>query len=145
MEHTARTLLKHHGLRYSKPREAILAFFAERDAHVSAESLYLALKQRGERLSLSTVYLNLGALTEAGLIRELDGASNEALYDSNISPHSHLVCKRCSAVMDLPLEALGGASVTQHVKERAEAHSGWRVEEPKLTLLGLCPDCQPKA
>ncbi len=142
MERDVRTLLKHHGLRYSKPRDVILSYFAERDSHVSAESLYLALKQRGEHLSLSTVYLNLGALKEAGLIRELGGLSGEALYDSNISPHYHLVCKSCGAVVDLPLEMLDGTSVTRRVKEHAEAHFGWHVEEPKLTLLGVCPDCQ---
>lgn len=137
-----RSLLKHHGLRYSKPREAIMAFFAERDTHISAENLYLALKQRGEQLSLSTVYLNLNALKEAGLIRELEGVAGEALYDSNVSPHYHLVCQRCGAIADLPQEALGSAALGRHLKEQAEAYSGWRVEEPKLMLRGICRDCQ---
>jgi hypothetical protein len=50
-----------------RPRELILDFFGEGGRHISAEGLYLALCERGEKISLSTVYLNLGVLKSAGL------------------------------------------------------------------------------
>ncbi len=79
-----REVLQTHGLRYSRPREVILTFFGERDRHVSAEELHLELRTRGENLSLSTVYLNLGVLKQAGLVREVSGVGGEAFYDSNV-------------------------------------------------------------
>ena len=137
-----RRTLKAHRLRYSKPREVILSLFGERDRHISAEQLYLELKQRGEDLSLSTVYLNLGVLRGAGLIREFSGVGGEALYDSNIEPHHHLLCKGCGAVLDLPIPEVEGDSPSKFLKKHAEAASGWQVEEPTLELKGICPGCK---
>ncbi len=119
-----------------------MSFFRERQTHVSAEGLYTVLKQRGENLSLSTVYLNLNVLAGAGLVREFGGVSGGALYDSNIEPHHHLLCKKCGAVLDLPVPHVGGVSPSRFLKEHAEEASGWQVEEPTLELKGVCPDCR---
>lgn len=136
-----RALLNEHGLRYSRPREAILAYFREGAKHVTAESLYRVLKARGHRFSLSTVYLNLGALKQAGVIREFRGNGGEALYDSNIALHYHLICRCCGVVTDLP-EGVVTGEAAQRYKGQVETHSGWRVEEPNLNFYGLCPGCQ---
>lgn len=138
----SRELLQAHGLRYSRPREVILTYFGERAVHVSAEDLHHELKMRGENLSLSTVYLNLGVLKHAGLVRELGGLGGEALYDSNIGPHHHLICTRCGAILDLPEVALADTTLTQLLKRRAETSSGWQVDEPSIDLQGVCPQCQ---
>lgn len=138
---TIRTLLAHHGLRYSRPRKVILAYFREADKHVNAEGLYSALKKRGHNLSLSTVYLNLGVLKDAGLVREFHGVGGESLYDSNVSQHYHLICKRCNRVIDVPDGVTVGETPTQF-RQRAEQVSGWQVDEPNLNLYGTCPACQ---
>lgn len=137
-----RHLLQENGLRYSKPREVILGYFKERDKHESAESLYFALKDRGHNLSLSTVYLNLSVLKEAGLIREFKGATGESVFDSNVTPHHHLICKTCGLVIDLPNLKISGQTPKQFFKRHAESVSGWTVDEPNLDLFGCCPECQ---
>lgn len=134
-----RELLKEHDLRYSRPREAILAYLHEGHSHLSAESLYLALKQRGEDLSLSTVYLNLGVLTEAGLIREFRGASGESLYDRNVTPHYHLICDVTGEVRDVPVLKIDGMPLGRFLKEKIEEATGWTVAEPQLHLRGISP------
>jgi Fe2+ or Zn2+ uptake regulation protein len=134
-----RNLLKDSGLRYSRPRASILTFFREADYHISAEDLYLTLKRRGENLSLSTVYLNLATLTEAGLIRQFNGVAGEALYDSNVAPHYHLICKETGEVMDVPLPMIDGVPLTRYLKERFEKLTGWEIEEPTLELRGVSP------
>ena len=139
----ARALLHRHGLRYSKPREVILSYFRERDKHVSAERIYLDLKERGHHLSLSTVYLNLGVLKRAALIREFSGPGGEALYDGNVSPHHHLICKSCGRVIDLPWPQGSSETPAQTMRQHAERISGWRVDEPHLDLSGVCPGCSP--
>jgi Fur family peroxide stress response transcriptional regulator len=139
---TPREILHEHGLRYSRPREVILGYFNERDTHVSAEELYLELKRRGEPLSLSTVYLNLGVLKTAGLVREFVGVGGEALYDSNVGPHHHLICKGCGAILDLPELMVTQLPLSTFLKQQAENGSGWQIDEPNLDLLGLCPACQ---
>jgi Fe2+ or Zn2+ uptake regulation protein len=137
-----REVLQSHGLRYSRPRETILSFFGERDMHVSAEDLYLELKKRGENLSLSTVYLNLSVLKQAGLVREFGGLGGEALYDSNVGPHHHLICTACGAVRDVPEVTFTETTLTELLKTHAQDSSGWQIGEPNIDLHGLCPDCQ---
>ena len=134
-----RNVLKTNGLRYSRPREVILGFLLEEDRHVSAESLYLNLKQRGEDLSLSTVYLNLSALADAGLVCAFRGPSGESLYDSNVSPHYHVVCKETGAILDVPAPIIDGKPIGRYLKEAIEATTGWQVDEPHLSLSGVSP------
>lgn len=134
-----REVLKEFGLRYSRPRETILGYLLEKDRHVSAESLYVDLKQRGEVLSLSTVYLNLSTLAEAGLVREFKGPTGQALYDSNVTPHYHVVCRETGEVRDIPAPQINGVSLGRFLKEYVEAATGWQVDEPRFSLTGLAP------
>lgn len=137
-----RTVLKEHGLRFSRPRELILAYLLEENKHVSAEGLYLALKQRGENLSLSTVYLNLNVLAEAGLVREFKGTSGQAFFDSNTAPHYHVVCRETGEILDVPAPTVEGKPLGRFLKETIEAATGWRVDEPRLSLTGVSPEAQ---
>lgn len=135
-----RSLLHHHGLRYSRPREAIMELFREGSSHVSAESVHLSLRERGEDVSLSTVYLNLNVLRDAGLVQEFRGVAGESLYDHNVSPHYHLICKESGQVVDVPALEIDGVPLGRYLKERIERETGWAVDEPKFDLRGLSPD-----
>lgn len=135
----ARTVLEEHGLRYSRARAAIVAFLLERDRHVSAEGLHRALNERGEPVSLSTVYLNLGVLAECGVVRELTGAGGETLFDSNADPHAHLVCTETGDVLDVDLPTVEGEPLLRYVQRTLEQATGWRVDEPRLQLRGRSP------
>lgn len=134
-----RDVLKDHGLRYSRPRQVILEFMLEENKHVSAEGLYLALKHRGEDLSLSTVYLNLSVLASSGLVREFKGAAGQSFYDSNVSPHYHVVCKETGEILDVAAPIIDGKPLGRYLKETIEAATGWIVDEPRLSLGGLSP------
>lgn len=131
-----REVLRDCGLRYSRPREAILAYMGGGGRHESAESLYQALRDRGEDLSLSTVYLNLGVLVGAGLLREFVGARGESLYDGNVEPHYHLICGDTGEVVDVPPPTIEGRSLGAFLKAYVERVTGWQVEEARLSLRG---------
>ncbi len=136
-----RDLLKEKGLRFSRPRAVILSFLREQNIHITAEQLYSTLRARGEKLSLSTTYLNLMTLKKAGLIRELKGLGDETLYDSNvIDPHYHIVCDRSGKVVDIPELKIDGVPLTQYLKEKAEELTGWQVELPEIHLRGISPN-----
>jgi Fur family peroxide stress response transcriptional regulator len=131
-----RELLRRHGLRYSRPREVMLAFMASERRHIGAEGLQQALRERGEDVSLSTVYLNLGVLVEAGLLREFKGAQGESVYDTTTEPHDHLICKETGEVVDVPLPTIDGALLPDFLKDYVERVTGWQVDEVRLSLLG---------
>ena len=134
-----RTHLRQHGLRYSRPRAAIVSFFREEDRHVSAEDLHQELQARGTALSLSTVYLNLNVLSDAGVVREFQGKQGQKLYDSNVSPHYHLIDKDTGEVVDVPAPTVDGVPLGTFLKRTVEAATGWELEEPKVHLRGRAP------
>ena len=134
-----RHVLRARGLRYSRPRRVILGFLSERDLHVSAENLYVALKKRGEELSLSTVYLNLGVLAEAGLVRAFSGANGEVLYDSNPSEHYHVISPDTGEVIDVTPPVIDGRPLGEFLRSYVEKQTGWEIDEPHVTLRGRAP------
>lgn len=138
--HNIRQLLRDRGLRYSRPREAILEFFGQVGGHVSAEDLHQTLKSRGEDVSLSTVYLNLGVLREAGLIMEFSGAAGESIYDGNVTPHYHLICSETGEIHDVPEIEINGEPVSRYLQRRIEEETGWIIDEPSLGLRGYRPE-----
>lgn len=140
-----RDMLRDRGLRYSRPREAILAYMAETPRHASAEALYQALRERGEDVSLSTVYLNLGVLVEAGLLREFKGVHGESLYDASVEPHYHLICRETGEVVDVPMPTVDGIALASFLKAYVERLTGWEVDEAHLSLRGRPPGRGPAA
>ena len=134
-----RAQLRRHGLRYSRPREAIMEIFREGSSHISAESLHHSLKQRGEDVSLSTVYLNLNVLRDAGLVQEFRGMGGESLYDHNVDPHYHLICRETGKVVDVPAIEVDGIPLGRFLKDRIEQETGWTIDEPRFDLRGLSP------
>ena len=58
------------GIKYSKQREAILAYLHSTTEHPTAETIYTNLKQENAKLSLGTVYRNLNLLAASGEIQK---------------------------------------------------------------------------
>ena len=59
------------GLKYSKQRESIKLFLAERKDHPTADVIYLNIREQFPHISLGTVYRNLALLSELGEIKKL--------------------------------------------------------------------------
>ena len=136
-----RELLHEHGLRYSRAREQILRTFQGPDCgHLSAEELHRRLRDTGEDISLSTVYLNLAVLRDAGLLREFKGASGQSVFDVNAQPHYHLICTETGAIHDLPAIDVDGVPLTVFLREEIRRRTGWDIEEPTISLRGRRPD-----
>ncbi len=119
--------------RYSKQRQLVLDAVRARADHPTADQIYLDVRQADEKISRGTVYRNLGSLAADGELSgvRLPGADR---YDYRTDRHYHLVCARCGAVLDVPMEyqtALDGQMEAQ----------GFVVQRHRLVFEGLCPDC----
>ncbi len=132
-----RDLLHKHGLRYSRAREAILLAFRQPDSgHLSAEQLHQSLRASGEDISLSTVYLNLTVLRDAGLLREFKGASGQSVFDVSAHPHHHLICADTGEIHDVPEIEVNGMPLGKFLQEEIRRRTGWEIEEPAISLTG---------
>lgn len=123
-------------IRYSRKREAILQAIRGTDTHPSADWVYHTLKPAHPDLSLGTVYRNLNFLREQELIRCVGVVGGQERFDAVTAPHSHFVCDKCGAVLDLP--RVGADS---DLDGRVEREYGLRVDHHDLVFHGTCGNC----
>lgn len=96
------------GLRPTRQRLALAGLLIGdgRDRHVTAESLYGACADAGERVSLATVYNTLRAFCAAGLMREITVDGSKSYFDTNISDHPHFFWEDTATLSDAPADEL---------------------------------------
>lgn len=116
----------------NKNAELILSLVNESHDHLTAEQLYLQTKERGAKMSLSTVYNNLASLYKQGLIHKVVMEGCPDRYDRAVR-HDHLVCKRCGKLSDVTLEDLTA---------RIEREVGMPILSYDLRINYLCDECR---
>lgn len=93
--------------------------------------------------ALSSLYRNLGVLEDAGVLRRVastDGQARYELAEELTEHHHHLVCRSCGRVEDVDASPRLESAMTR-VMEQIAAASGFRPEEHRLDVVGLCADC----
>ena len=95
--------LRSRGLRPTQQRRAILRTLRQQPkTHFTAEAMHALLRIQDNFVSLATVYNTFHEFERTGLIRALAGTAPSVTYDSNLSPHGHLVVEDSGEVIDLP-------------------------------------------
>lgn len=127
---------KYPKFRITEPRKAILTYMIDTDRHPTAEEIYQYLKQDFKSISLATIYNSLHFLVEAGYLYELTQAGSGTRYDFVGDRHYHMICKRCGRVDDFyyhDIHVINQAAIDQ---------TGYQIQQTKIELYGLCPQCQ---
>lgn len=122
--------------KHSRKREAILACLRSTTCHPTAEWLYQSLKPTIPDLSLGTVYRNLAMFKEEGLAISVGTVGGLERFDGNTAPHTHFICTRCNAVLDLH-----EINLTDDFLQDVHQRAGGSITDYRLSFYGLCPDC----
>lgn len=101
------------GLRPTRQRIALAALLVGdgRHRHVTAESLFDASRDAGDRVSLATVYNTLRAFCEAGLLQEITVDGTKSYFDTRIDDHPHFYWEDTQTLTDAPADQLEIASL----------------------------------
>ena len=102
------------------------------DGHMTAEQIFLELKNTEPKVVQATVYNNLNTLYQEGLIRRLSIEGSPDLYDK-IRKHDHLVCKKCGTLSDITFDDL---------TKNLEKQLGEGILSYDLKVFYLCPKCR---
>lgn len=127
--------LRRHGLRLTQPRRRLVAAL-RRAGHATPEQLAAAVAQEGPPMALSTVYRNLEALAEAGLVTHthLDhGPPSYHLVDHGV--HLHLLCTGCGAIAEADPSAAAGLA------GNLRRSHGFVADVTHMAIHGRCADC----
>ncbi len=122
-------------LKHSRQREALLELLRSVTCHPSAERLYAELKKDYPRMSLATVYRNLGVLCECGEAIRLDVGDGTVHYDAQTFDHNHFFCTSCHRLDDIGGDELDG------VDHLLEDKYGVRIESHSFIFYGKCREC----
>lgn len=132
-------LLRDKGCRITPQRLAILRLLVLSRSHPSAEQMHVRLLRRFPTMSLATVYKTITLLKQAGEVLELQFSELGNRYDGlRPSPHPHVICTRCGAIVDADDPLLCDAA------ERVARETGYAVFSHRLDFFGLCPACREK-
>nr|WP_221376501.1 Fur family transcriptional regulator [Actinoplanes polyasparticus] len=124
------------GQRNTKQRTAVSAVLAEAEGFYSAQELHARLKERGERVGLTTVYRTLQGLADAGEIDVMRPPGGEHLYRRcSQGHHHHLVCRECGSAVEVE-----GPAVETWADKVASRH-GYVDVSHTLEIFGTCPTC----
>jgi len=125
-------MMRRAGLRPSLQRLAVLSYVAGRRTHPTPDEIFTEMAPKFPSLSRTTVYNALHALTDAGLLRELDIEAGCQRYDlAPQTPHGHFVCRMCGRIFDMPLP----------LNIDLGAMEGFRTEAVDFRARGVCPAC----
>lgn len=75
--------------------------------HLSADDIYEKVKKKEPQIGRATVYRNIEAMAEEGLIRRFPGINGKTYYECNNATHAHLVDEKSGIFCDFPIENIG--------------------------------------
>ena len=89
--------------RVTKHRTSVLRIIVESKQPISAEEIYLKLKENSISINLSSIYKILDSLSNKNIISKcILGDDNKTSYEITSSTHMHhLICKQCKEVLDV--------------------------------------------
>jgi Fe2+ or Zn2+ uptake regulation protein len=124
------------GIKPTYQRIIILDHLAgNKKKHLTAESIYKALREKTPTLSLTTVYNTLNSFAEAGIVSAITITGTEVRYEYAMVPHHHLLCKECGRIIDIDIQCPNA---------RRKRIKGYKIEEVHGYFKGICKTCLRK-
>jgi len=117
------------GMRVSKQRRFILELLWQAQEHLSAREIYDRLNRQGKDIGHTSVYQNLEALSEKGIIECIDRADGR-LYGNISDPHSHINCLDTNQILDVHIE------LPPDLLRQVEAQTGVKITNYTIDFYG---------
>jgi Fe2+ or Zn2+ uptake regulation protein len=125
-----------HGLRASAARRIVLEALLAAGRPVTAEAIARGLDRRFRPSDVGSVYRNLDALEQIGIVGRLAPGDGAALYAlAPAAGDGWVACERCHEVHVV------GARALATVREAARSALGYEVSFAHVPLVGVCPAC----
>jgi Fur family ferric uptake transcriptional regulator len=131
------TLLREHGFRVTKGKQALLQALHAHNAPLSVGALHEALGKHAP--NPTTLYRSLLDLANAGIVRRTD--LNTGIAHFEYTPerphHHHIVCTSCNAIEEIDLCNVGTLEKKVARASKQFAH----IDTHSLEFFGHCRAC----
>ncbi len=120
----------------TRSQERIYRLLKSLNRAISAQDLYLELRQGEQSMGLATVYRSLEALKLEGALQVRTLASGESLYSLAHQDQHHLTCVNCGR--SLPIDECP----VHDLEDKLETSHRFKLYYHTLEFFGLCQQCQ---
>ncbi len=117
------------GMRLSRQRRAVLELLWQTKEHLSARQIYDRLNQLGQDIGHTSVYQNLEALSEQGIIECVE-RSDGRLYGNISDSHSHVNCLDTQQILDIRV------SLPPELLAQVEQQTGIQITDYRIDFYG---------
>lgn len=117
------------GMRLSRQRRFILELLWQAQEHLSAREIYDRLNRQGKDIGHTSVYQNLEALSEQGIIECIE-KSDGRLYGNISDAHSHVNCLDTQQILDIHVQ------LPDELIRQVEAQTGVKITEYHIDFFG---------
>jgi Fur family ferric uptake transcriptional regulator len=119
----------------TRSQEVIFKLLTQLNRSISAQELYVELRQRQQNVGLATIYRALEALKVQGVVKSRTLVSGEAVYSCVQKDQHHLTCVNCGA--SIPINECP----VHDLEHRLEKSHHFKVYYHTLEFFGLCQQC----
>jgi Fur family ferric uptake transcriptional regulator len=132
--------LQHLNYKVTPQRQLILkAFIQKPSEHLSAEEVYMIVKDGYPDIGLATVYRTLDLLVELEVLRKIDLGDNRTRYEINQHDshyHHHMICLSCGKVQEFDHDLL------ETLEKLLTQKTGFQIIDHQLKFFGYCCYCK---
>lgn len=122
----------------TRSQEKVLQLLKSLTHPVSAQDIYVELRNRDQSMGLATVYRSLEALKLEGVIQVRTLSTGESLYGTVQEDRHHLTCLQCGT--SLPIHQCP----VHDLEEQLQQSHGFKIFYHTLEFFGLCDRCSGK-
>ena len=123
----------------TRSQERILHLLKNSNKSISAQDIYVELRNRNQSIGLATVYRALEALKLEGVVQVRTLATGESLYSCVQQDKHHLTCLQCGK--SIPIHQ---CPVHELETQLNQSHK-FKIFYHTLEFFGLCDRCQAEA
>lgn len=125
------------GMRVSRQRRFILELLWQAQEHLSAREIYDRLNHLGKEIGHTSVYQNLEALSQKGIIECVERCDGR-LYGHISDSHSHINCLDTHQIIDVNVN-LPPELITQ-----IEQQTGVKITDYRIDFYGYTQEADSK-
>jgi len=137
------------GYRLTLGRTAVLDVLSGSQGHLSAEDIYLKVRQQYPGIGLTTVYRTLEMLSGLGMVYRFDFGDGRLRYEFAEGPtgpnhHHHLVCTSCNKAVDYTDFIKEEVELLDKTQQGLSKKYSFKITGHIIQFYGLCEKCASK-
>ena len=128
----------------TRQKQTILNLFKDNDdRHLTVEEIKSLLDEKGEVVSIATIYRKVDELAKEGLIQKIvfDNTS-KACYQykshDDCMDHFHLICEKCGKLIHMDCDEV------EHIVNHISKDHNFKVNKSRVSFYGICDECRGK-